>query len=87
MQLDAAQVYDPGETGSVIHNQLFGGTAGRKCEGHGSQPGRAIRGRALLIEGLPFGTVHESLQNDGAVANAVEGSWRDRKVVADEVEL
>ena len=40
-----------------------------------------------MVEGLGFGSVDEALEDDGAIADAVEGSGGDGEVVADEVEL
>ena len=40
-----------------------------------------------MVEGFGFGSVDEALEDDGAVADAVEGSGGDGEVVADEVEL
>ena len=40
-----------------------------------------------MVEGLGFGSVDETLEDDGAVANALQGSWSDGEGVADQVEL
>ncbi len=87
MQLDAAEVDDPGEPGGVVDHDLFRGAAGGKGQRHGAQPSGSIGGRALLVEGLALGAVDEALENDGPVADAGEGARRDRQVVADEIEL
>ncbi len=46
-----------------------------------------VGGSALLVEGFGFGSVDEALEDDGAVADAVQRAGRDREIVADEVEL
>ena len=83
VQLDAAQVDDPGEPRRIVDDDLFGGAARGKRERHRSQPGGPLGGRALLIERLPFGAVNESLENDRPIANSGERARRDRQVVAD----
>ena len=42
---------------------------------------------ALLVEGLAFGSVDETLQDDGTILDSGEGSWGDGEVVADQVEF
>ena len=48
---------------SVIDNNLFRSAPGRKRKGDGSQPGRPLRGCALLVKRLSLRAVHKSLQN------------------------
>src|SRR5262249_56551361 len=43
--------------------------------------------RALLVERLALRAVHEPLQHDRAVADPAQRAFRDREVVADDVEL
>ncbi len=52
VELDAAEVDDPGEAGGVVDDELFGGAAGGEGEGDGAEPGGAIGGGALLVEGF-----------------------------------
>ena len=53
---------------ATIDHDLFRLPAGWKSERHCAQPGRFIVGRALLIERLPFGAIHETFE-DGRPAN------------------
>ena len=87
MQLDAAQVDDPGEPRRVIDDDLFRGAARRERQRYGSQPRRPLGGRALLIKRLAFGAVDETLENDRTIPDSGERARRDRQVVAHEVEL
>ena len=52
VELDAAEVDDPGEAGGVVDDDLFGGAAGGKGEGDGAEEGWEVRWGALLVEGL-----------------------------------
>ena len=87
MQLDAAEVDDPGEAGGIVDDHFFSGAAGGKREGHSSQPRRALVRRALLVERLAFGAIDEAFQHDRAVADAGQRARRDGQKVADEIEL
>ena len=87
VQLDAAQVHDPGEAGRVVHDQLVGGATRGERQRDGLEPVGPLVGRALLVEGLALGAVDEALQDDGAVADSDERALGDREVVADDVEL
>ena len=92
VKFDAAEIDDEGEAGGVVDDDLFGGAAGGEGERDGAEEGGEIgwvrafgrRARAGRSEG---GSVDETLEDDGAVANALEGSGSDGEVVADEVEL
>ena len=92
VEFDAAEVDDEGESGGIVDDDLFGGAAGGEGEGDGAEEGGEIGGGALLVEGFGLsafkaGSVDEALEDDGTVANALEGSGCDGEVVADEVEL
>ena len=87
VQLDAAEVDDPGEARRVVDDDLLGGAARRERQRHGAQPVRPLLGRALLVERLALGAVDEALEHDRPIADAGERARRDRQVVADEVEL
>ena len=87
MQLDAAEIDDPGEAGGIVDDHLLGGAPRRKGERDGAQPVRPLAGRALLVERLALGAVDEALQDDRAIADAGQRARRDREVVAHEVEL
>ena len=79
MQLDAAEVDDPGEAGGVVDDHLLGGAPRRKRQRHGAQPVRPLRRGALLIEGLALGAVDEALEHDRAIADAGERARRHRQ--------
>jgi len=92
VEFDAAEVDDEGEACGVVDDDLFGGAAGGEGESHGAEKGGQVGGGALLVEGLGLaavkaGSVDESLEDNGAVANALKGSRGDGEVVADEIEL
>src|SRR5450755_592354 len=87
MQLDAAQIHDPGEAGRIVNNKLFSGAAGWEGQGHRSQPGRTLRRRALLIKGLLFGPIYEALENKGAIANSGESARCNGQIIANDIEL
>ncbi len=77
---------------SFVDDDLFGGAAGGEGESDGAEKGGQVGGSAFLIEGfglaaLKAGSVDESLEDDGAVANTLQGSGCDGEVVADEIEL
>ncbi len=67
VELDAAEVDDPGEGGGVVDDDLFGGAAGGEGEGDGADEVGEVVGGALLVEGLAVGAVDEALEDDGAV--------------------
>ena len=87
MELEAAEVHDPGEPRRVVDHDLFGGAPRWKRERHRAQPRGPLLGRALLVERLALGAVHETLQHDRAIADAAQRAIGDREVVADDVEL
>src|SRR5262249_49761167 len=87
MQLDAAEVDDPGEPRRIVDHDLFRGTTGRKRQRHRPQPRRSLAGSALLVEGPAIGAVEDPLEQDRAMAKAAERARGDGRVVADEVEL
>ena len=79
MQLDAAQVDDPGEPGRVVDDYLFGCAARGEGQRDGSQPVWTLGGCALLIERLALGAVDEALEDDRAVSDSGESAGRDRR--------
>ena len=88
MELDAAEVDDPGQAGGVVDDELFGGAAGGEGERDGAEPvGQVRRARASDRRARLLGAVDEALEDDGAVANAVQRAGGDGEEVADEVEL
>jgi len=87
VELHAAQVDDPGQAGGVVDDELLGGAAGGEGESDCAEEGGQIGGSALLVEGLGFGAVDETLEDDWAIANALQCPWSDGEGVADEVEF
>ena len=70
IEVDAAQVHDPGESSRVVHHDLRGRAPGRKGQFRLADPvGRVVR-RALLEEGLFADTVHESLEGHRPATHA-----------------
>ena len=70
MQLDAAKIYDPCQPRSVIDNDFFRGAARRKRERDRPQPLGTLRRCALLVEGLAFGAVDVSLEDERTIADS-----------------
>src|SRR5580700_2574222 len=87
MQLDAAQVYNPGKPGRILHHELFGGSSGRKRQSDRLQPGRPFGGCAFLVKRLSFGAVYEALENQRTITDAGKGTRRYRQVIAYEIEF
>ena len=87
MQLDAAEIDDPGETGGIVDHHLLGGASRGNGERHGAEPVGPLVRRALLIEWLALGAVDEALEHERAIADAGERAGRHRQVIPHEVEL
>ena len=87
MQLEAAEVGDPGEARGVVDDELLGLATGGEVQGRRAQPLGPRRRRALLIEGLARRSVDEALQHDGPVADAAERAVGDGQVVVDQIAL
>ncbi len=85
VEVDAAEVHDPGERGAVRHDHLVGGAAGGEreldCPDELGNRGR----RALLEERLPGRAVHEALERHGAVHHTAQGAIGDGEVILDKV--
>src|SRR5579872_2144874 len=87
VQFDAAQVNDPGKSGSVIDHYFFGSSAGRERQRDRTQPGRALFWRALLIKRLPFGAVDETLQHHRPILNPSQRTQSDGEIILNKFEL
>ena len=87
MELDAAQIDDPGQPRCIIDDQLFRRTAGGKGKRGSSQPSWAVGWRALLIKCFTFGAVDKPFENDRPIHNSGESAGRDRQIVAHDVEF
>src|ERR1700689_2613666 len=46
VQLNASQVHNPGQSGSVVHDEFFRCSAGRKSQGNSAKPVRMVGGSA-----------------------------------------
>ena len=87
VEVDAAEVDDPGEAGRVVDDDLVGGPPRRERQRRRPDPvGPVVRG-ALLEERLLLGAVDEALERHRPAADAGQRAVGDREVVADEVEL
>ena len=87
VEVDAAEVDDPGQRRGLVHDDLVGGPAGREGQLGGADPvGRVVR-RPLLEERLLGDAVDEALEGHRPAADAGQRAVGDRKVVVDEVEL
>ena len=87
VEVDAAEVGDPGEPGRVVDDDLVGGPPGREGQGGGPDELGQVLGRPLLEERLPGGAVHEPLQRHRPTTGAAQRPVRDGQVVLHEVEL
>ena len=87
IEVDAAEVDDPGETRRVVDDDLVGGATRWERQGHRPQPVGRLSGRALLEERLARGAVDEALERHRPPAGAGQRARRDGEVELDEVEL
>ena len=87
VEVDAAEVGDPGEVCGVIDDHEVGGAAAGEGDVGGLDAGGQVGGRALLEERLFGNAVDEALEDHRAVSDAAEGALGDGEVVADEVQL
>ena len=87
VEVDAAEVDDPGERGGILDHDLVGGSPGRERQLDRPDPVRPLVGRPLLEEELAIGAVREALQGHRPSAGAAQRAVGDGDVVADEVEL
>ena len=87
VEVDAAEVHDPGEPGRVVDHDLVGRPPRRERQLDGPIQAGRLSGRPLLEEELPRGAVDEALERHRPAAGAAQRAVRDGEVVADEVEL
>ena len=87
VEVDAAEVVDPGQAGRVVDDDLVGGPPRR--EGQGRRPDELgdVLGCPLLEERLAGRAIDEALERHRPPAGAAQRPIRDRDVVLDEVEL
>ena len=87
VQVDAAEVDDPGKRRGLVDDDLVGRPTGRERQlGRADPVGRVVRG-ALLEERLLGDAVDEALERHRPAADAGQRAIGDREVVVDEVEL
>ena len=87
VQVQAAQVRDPGETRGLVHHQLVRGAPGREGQRGRPHPLGRVLGSALLEERLLLGAVHEALERHRPPAHAHQGAIGHREEVPDQVQL
>ena len=87
IEVDAAEVDDPGQLGRVAHDDLRGGPTGREAQLHRLDPRRPRLGRPLLEEEVAAGAVHEALEGHRPAGHAAQRPVGHGEVVAHEVEL
>ena len=87
VEVDAAEVDDPGQGRGVVDHDLVGGPPGRERQLGGADPVGRVVGRALLEERLLRDAVDEALERHRPAADAGQRAVGDGEVVLDEVEL
>ena len=87
VQLDAAEVRDPGERCGVVDDREDGRVAAREGDGHLVDERRMVRRHALLVEELAVDAVREALHVEGPAAQMRQRAVGDVEVVADDVAL
>ena len=87
MQLDTTEIDDPRQPCIVVDHDFFRGASRWERECDSSEPRRALRRCAFLVECLAVGAVDVSLEDDRTVADSSERAGRDRQVVADQVKF
>ena len=85
MELDAAEVRDPGETGRVRDDGKVRLIAGRVVDVHGLEPLGMRDGHSLLVEEVALDPVGVSLHLHWPSCHVVEDRVGDVDVVLDEV--
>jgi hypothetical protein len=87
IEVETAEVRDPGEAGRVVNDDLVGRPAGGEAQLDRAEPRRPIRGRPLLEEELTRRAVRVALEGHRPAARAAPRPIGDRHVVADELQL
>ena len=87
VEVDAAEVDDPGEGRGIGHDDLFGRIARRVVQCRGLDPVGTLLGSALLEERLLRDALHEPLQHHRPAVDAAQGAVGDGEVVVHDVEL
>ena len=87
VQVDAAEVDDPGERRRLVADREVGRAPGRELDVHGLEPVGMIGRNALLVEEPLLRAVRVALHLHRAALDVVQDVRRDVEVVLDEVEL
>jgi hypothetical protein len=87
VEVDAAEVRDPGQPGGVVDHDLVGGPPGWERQRRDPQPLRSVVRRPLLEERLLRDPIDEALQGHRPAAGSAQGTVGHRQVVVDQVHL
>ena len=87
VEVEAAEVRDPGQRRRIAQHDLLSGPAGRERERDRVDPLRSLVRGALLEEELARRAVDETLERHRPPASATQRALGDREVVAHEVHL
>ena len=87
IQVDTAQIDDPGQARSIVKDDLIGSSTRGKGQRGDPEPIRAIVRGPLLEERLGRRPVHESLECHRAPPDATQRTVGHGEVVLDEVQF
>lgn len=87
VQVQAAQVGQPGQARRVVDDDLVGGSAGREGQLDGADPVGSRLGRPLLEEELAVGPVDVTLEGHRPPARAAQGALGHGQVVGHQIAL
>jgi hypothetical protein len=87
VQLETAEVGEPGERGGVTRHHLVGAPARGKAQRYHFDPGRARGRRAFLIEEFAGDAVGIAHQHVRPPAGTAQGSISHGEIVAHDIEL
>ncbi len=87
VEVDAAEVHDPGKARGIVDHDLVGGSAGREAQGGRADPLRPVVRRPLLEERLPRRAVDEPLEGHRPPTGTAQRAVRHRQVVLHQVQL
>ena len=87
VQVDAAEVGDPGQPGDLVEDDLVGRAPGRERQLGGPDPVRSIVRGPLLEERLTGRAVDEALERHRPAGDAAQRALADREVVLHEIQL
>ena len=87
IQIQAAQVGDPGQPGRVVDDNLVCGSTGRERQFDRAEPVRPRFGGALLEEELALGAIDVALEGHRPAARAPQRAVDHGQVVRDQIAL